>query len=93
MPAHRVFMNVPPHAFILPVITNAMLVVTGLPHGLQFQTGLSGRVRKAVLDYLHRSSDCMIIVDAQQQMHVIRHDDEFVQEEFTFVAITYDRGQ
>jgi hypothetical protein len=35
----------------------------------------------------------MIIVDAQQQMHVIRHDDEFVQEEFTFVAITYDRGQ
>ena len=50
-------------------------------------------MRKTTFDQLQSTSYRVAVVDRQQQMHVVRHDDVFVQEEFTFVAITYDRGQ
>ncbi len=67
---------------ILP-IAHAMIRETRLPHGrTRFQP-----IRKSPFDELHRPLQRNLRPRRQQRVHMIGHDDEFVEKEFSLVAI------
>ena len=69
-----------------------MFVIAWLPCGLQLQPGLPHRERKTALNHLHGPTDCVIVIHRQQQVNVIRHNDEFMEHKFLGVAISKERG-
>ena len=68
-----------------------MFVIARLPDCAGFQSDLTQRMGEPPFNHLHGARDRMVIIDGQQQMNVIGHDNKFVEQELAGIAISENR--
>jgi len=84
-------MNVSTHSSVFVHISHPMFVIARLPDCGGFQSGLTQRMGETPFNHLHGAPDRMVIIDGQQKMSVIGHDNIFVQQELASIAISDNR--
>ena len=86
-------MDVSTHPSVFVQVSYPMFVIARLPDRSGFQSRLTQRMGKTPFDHLHGAPNRMVIIDGQQQMNVIGHDNKFVKQELAGIAISDNRIQ